>query len=281
MATTCGKLYIVSTPIGNLSDITYRAVETLKSVDIVACEDTRHTTELLNHFDIKTKTISCHEHNESEKSSYIIEELRNGKNIALVTDAGTPIISDPGFSVVKLAREEGVDVTAIPGACAAINALVLSGIDARTFTFIGFLPEDNKRRKNIIDSVKKEKKTMIFYISPHNLLSDITTLIEAFGEERKAAILREMTKIHEEYVYDSLSNIKDYYLTKAIKGEFVIVVEGDTTIDDKENMWKDMSIERHIKFYEEMGLSEKEAMKKVAVDRNIDKRDIYRQLKIK
>lgn len=280
MADAYGKLYIVATPIGNLLDISYRAVETLKSVDIVACEDTRHTAELLNHFGIKAKTLSCHEHNEKERATIIIEGLKSGKNIALVTDAGTPIISDPGVSVVRLARKENIDVTAIPGACAAINALVLSGIDASSFLFIGFLPEDNKKRKELLTSVKDSEKTMIFYISPHNLISDLTSLIDTFGEDRKASILREMTKIHEEYIHDTICSIKNHFSNTAIKGEFVIVIEGKEHKEEV-NVWEDMSIERHIKYYEAMGLSEKEAMKKVALDRNVDKRVIYKELKIK
>lgn len=278
MNDTYGKLYIVSTPIGNLSDMTYRAVETLSMVDIVACEDTRHTLELLNHFNIKTKLISCHEHNQKEQSEIIIEELKSGKNVALVTDAGTPIISDPGYDVVCKVRESGIVVTAVPGACAAINALVLSGIDARTFTFVGFIPEDNKKRKETLDSVKDSTRTLVFYISPHNLLKDIDSLIEYFGSDRKASILREMTKIHEECISDTLSGIKSHFENTNIKGEFVIVVEGkDST---KVDIWKDMSVERHVRYYEEMGLSEKEAMKKVALDRNVDKRDIYKEIKI-
>lgn len=280
MADSYGKLYIVSTPIGNLSDITYRAIETLKNVKLIACEDTRHTMELLNHFDIKTKVISCHEHNEKEKAGTLVSELKNGNDVALVTDAGTPIISDPGYEVVKSAREEGIVITAVPGACAAINALVMSGIDARNFTFIGFLPEDNKKRSEVLDEIKSICMTMVFYISPHNLIKDLDSLIEALGDDRKATILREMTKIHEESISDTLSGIKSHYTTNAIKGEFVIVVEGKAK-EDKENIWQDMTIERHIKYYEEMGLTEKEAMKKVALDRKVDKRDIYKELKIK
>lgn len=279
-----GKLYIVSTPIGNLQDMTYRAVETLKNVDIIAAEDTRHTKELLNHFEIKTSIISCHEHNEYEKSKDLINEIKNGKNIAIVTDAGTPIVSDPGSELVKEAINEGIIVTAVPGACAAINALVMSGLSAKSFTFIGFIPEDKKKREKIFKRLKDETNTMIFYISPHNLLSDISILIGKFGEDRLASISREMTKIHEENVRGTLLDIKKYFEAKTIKGEFVLVVSGRDEEElecERKDKWLSMSIESHMNYYINKGFNEKDAMKKVALDRGIDKRDIYKRLKVK
>lgn len=277
-----GKLYIVSTSIGNLSDITYRAIETLKSVDLIAAEDTRHTRELLNHFDIKTKTTSLNEHTDEKKIDSLIKDLKEGKDIALVSDAGTPIISDPGAKLTRKVIANDIELTAVPGACAAINALVMSGIDAKAFTFIGFLPEDNKHRKELLSKYRNETNTMIFYISSHNLKKDLKSLIETFGEERLASLSREMTKIHEENVRDSLSYISKHFDNKDIKGEFVLVVEGldknilkESTIKD----WLSISIDEHMKVYIDAGLDEKEAMKKVAKDRNIKKNDVYKLLK--
>lgn len=284
MSESYGKLYIVSTPIGNLLDITFRAINTLKNVDVIACEDTRHTRELLNHFEIKTKTISCHEHNEYEKSSEIISLLKEGKDVALVTDAGTPIISDPGNTLVKNVIDEGILVSGIPGACAAINALVVSGINAKSFLFVGFLPNDNKKKKERLDLLTNETNTMIFYIPPHGFIKDITSLIETFGDDRCASLSREMTKIHEENVYGTLKSIKEHFAQNEIKGEMVLVVSG-IDIAKKNNAekekWLSMSIEDHMKHYIDKGLSEKDAMKRVASDRMVDKRDIYKILKVK
>ena len=199
----CGKLYIVATPIGNLKDITFRAIEVLKEVDIIASEDTRHTRELLNHFDIKTPTTSYHEHNKYDKAKEIIEKILSGASVAIVSDAGTPIISDPGDELVRLAIENNIEVQAVPGACAGINALVVSGLSASSFVFVGFLSDDNKKRKKQIDNLKCEMRTMIFYISPHNIKKDLKLLIDVFGDERLASISREMTKIHEETIISS------------------------------------------------------------------------------
>ena len=279
-----GKLYIVATPIGNLSDITYRAVETLKDVDIIAAEDTRHTRELLNHLNIEKKLISCNEHTDSKKIDSLIERMRNGENIAFVSDAGTPIISDPGSALVKRAIENDIDITGVPGPCAAINALVLSGLDAREFSFIGFIPEDNKRRKEILTNLNDETKTIIIYISSHNLIKDLTDLTKVLGKDRKAALSREMTKIYEETIRGTIDYIREYFEKKPIKGEFVLVVEGkDKNLIKEEEIkkWQEIDIAEHYKYYLDKGLNEKDAMKKVASDRNIKKNDVYKVLKVK
>lgn len=278
------KLYIVATPIGNLSDITFRAIEILKNVSLIAAEDTRHTRELLNHFEIDTKTISYHEYSEDDKIEEIISILKDGKDVAIVTDAGTPIISDPGNSLVKRAIEEDIEVTGVPGACAAVNALTLSGIDASSFVFVGFIPEDNKKRSNLLTDLSNETRTMIFYISPHNILKDLKSLIKCFGEDRYASISREMTKIYEETVRGQLSYLLEYFSNKEVKGEFVLVLRGlDKSILDEEKMQKflDMDLDTHMKIYTDKGISEKEAMKFVAKDRGVNKNDIYKKLKVK
>ena len=279
-----GKIYIVSTPIGNLKDMTFRAIETLKEVDIIAAEDTRHTRELLNHFDIDTKTTSYHEHSGYDKSKAIIEKIKLGANVAIVTDAGTPIISDPGNELVKLAIEENIEVLGVPGACAGINALVVSGLDASSFVFVGFLSDDNKKRKNQLSDLENEMRTMIFYISPHNLKKDLKSLIEVFGETRLASISREMTKIHEETIHASLKEILNYFDSKEIRGEFVLVVSGidkELVSNAKKQEWLNVSIEEHYEMYLKSGLTDKEAMKKVATDRGIDRREVYKVLKVK
>ena len=284
MNSSLGKIYIVATPIGNLKDITFRAIEVLKEVDIIAAEDTRRTRELLNHFNINTKTISYHEHSGYEKAKEIVERVKLGANVAITTDAGTPIISDPGNELVKLAIEENIEVVGVPGACAAINALVVSGLSASSFTFIGFLPDDNKRRKNQLTDLENEMRTMIFYISPHRLKKDLKDLIDLFGDTRKASISREMTKIYEETVRGSLREIFDYFDSKEIKGEFVLVVDGiDKKIVEKSRQeeWLNMGIEDHYKMYIEKGYADKEAIKKIALDRGKDKREIYKLLKVK
>ena len=279
-----GKLYIVSTPIGNLQDMTFRAVETLKMVDLIAAEDTRHTRELLNHFDISTKLTSYHEHNKFYKANDIVEEIKKGANVAVVTDAGTPIISDPGNELVRQAISENIEVTAVPGACAAVNALVLSGLDAKSFVFIGFLPDDKKKLKEQLDEIKNETRTMIFYISPHNIIDDLKNLITVFGKDRLASISREMTKIHEETLRGSLSDLLENFENRTIKGEFVLIVSGidKNFIKEQEiDKWLKLSVKEHYDRYISEGLSDKDALKKVAKDRGVDKRDIYRELKVK
>ena len=283
MSIDIGKLYIVSTPIGNLDDITIRAIDTLKTVDIVAAEDTRRTRELLNHFNINTKVISFFEYSNDNKIDYIIDELKKGKNIALVSDAGTPIISDPGSRLIKALVDNDIDFTAIPGACAAINAVVLSGLKAKAFTFIGFLPDDNKKRNDILDYLSDKKEALIFYVSSHDLLSNLKTFIKVFSGERQASLSREMTKKFEETVRGKLDFIYDYYKDKKILGEFVLVIEGlsDEEYNLKEtNKWLNVDINEHYTFYINQGLTEKEAMKKVANDRGVGKSEIYKILKV-
>lgn len=279
-----GKLYIVSTPIGNLGDISYRAVETLKEVDLILAEDTRHTRELLNHFDIKKELISFNEHTELSKTENLIEKIKDGMSIALVSDAGTPIISDPGAKLTKLAIENDITITAIPGACAAINALVLSGLSAKNFTFIGFLSEDNKKRKEQLSNLSDKMETMIFYISSHNLKKDIKSLIEVFGNDRDASISREMTKKFEETVRGNLAYISDYFSEKEIRGEFVLIVAGiskDVLKEKEINKWSEMTYEEHYDYYLNQGLSDKDALKKVAADRGLKKNEVYKLLKVK
>ena len=282
MGSGSGKLYIVSTPIGNLKDITFRAIEVLTEVDLIAAEDTRHTRELLNHFNIETKLTSYHEHNKYDKANEIVENIKNGLNVALVSDAGTPIVSDPGNELVKVAIENNIEVIGIPGACAAINALVVSGLSTKSFTFVGFLDDDKKKKSKQLESLKTETKTMIFYVSPHDLKKDLKLIMEAFGEDRLASISREMTKKFEETVRGSLKDIYTYFDSKDIKGEFVLVVEGlsEEEVDlSKRDDWLKLSIAEHMKYYLDEGDDEKTAMKKVAKDRMIDKREVYKEFK--
>ena len=275
-----GKLYIVSTPIGNLSDMTFRAVDILKNVDLIAAEDTRHTSELLNYFEIKTKLTSYHEHNENEKADKIIAKIEEGLNVAVVTDAGTPIISDPGNILVKKAIEKDIFVSAVPGACAAINALVLSGLSSENFIFVGFLSDDNKKRKKQLEKLKNETMTMIFYISPHSLKKDLEFLKETFGERRQVSLSREMTKIHEETIRGSFSEVIMYSANSTIRGEYVLVVEGiDGSLINEENIWDKMTIKEHFEHYLDKDFSEKEAIKMVAKDRNVDKNEVYKIIK--
>ncbi len=279
-----GKIYIVSTPIGNLKDITFRAIEVLKEVDIIAAEDTRRTRELLNHFDIKTKVTSYHEHSSYEKAEEIINKIKDNANVAIVTDAGTPLISDPGNKLVKLAIENNIEVIAAPGACAGINALVVSGLDASSFVFVGFLSDNKKIREQQLDSLKLEMRTMIFYVSPHNLLKDLKLLSDVFGKERLASISREMTKVYEETIRGSLNYILNYFNSKEIRGEFVLIVSGidkEKVKDSEKKVWQDLSIKEHYDKYLLDGLTDKEAIKKVAKDRGIDRREVYKELKVK
>lgn len=264
--------------------MTFRAIEVLKSVDLVAAEDTRRTRELLNHFDIDTKTTSYHEHNEYDKAKNIIAMIKEGTDVAVVTDAGTPIVSDPGNILVKFAIEENIEITAIPGCSAVINALVLSGLDSDSFVFVGFLKDDNKKRKEQLKELEFETRTMVFYISPHDILKDIQYLIEIFGENRKASLSREMTKVHEETVRGTLKEIYNLFESRDIKGEFVLTVAGlDKKVLEISEIekWLTISVEEHYQKYIDEGMSDKDAIKKVASDRKVDKREIYKLLKVK
>lgn len=273
-----GKLYLVPTPIGNLQDITLRALDTLKSVDIIAAEDTRQTLKLLNHFDIKKSLISYHKYNEHEKGDYIIEKLKEGLNIAIVSDAGTPGISDPGSVIVSKCIQENIAFEVLTGATAITTALVYSGIDTTKFIFRGFLPRDNKERISIIESLKDRMETLIFYEAPHRLKSTLKFLNENLGN-RNIAICRELTKIHEEILRMNLEKAVEYFEDKNVKGEFVLVVEGKSEEEinkDERELWEKFSIDEHIKMYIEKGLSKKDAIKKVAKDRKVPKSEIYK-----
>lgn len=273
-----GKLYLVPTPIGNLKDITLRALEVLESVDIVAAEDTRQSIKLLNHFNIKKTLISYHQHNEQGKSEDLIERLKEGKNIALVSDAGTPGISDPGSVIVLKCIEEGIDFEVLTGATAVTTALVYSGMDTTKFIFRGFLPRENKDRKAVIDELKDRKETLIFYEAPHRLKETLGFLKDNLGN-RKIAICRELTKLHEEILRFTLEEALMYYEEKNIKGEFVLVVEGKSEEDilmEERSKWEDLSIEDHIKSYINEGFSKKDAIKKVAKDRSLSKSEVYK-----
>ncbi len=269
-----GKLYLVATPIGNLEDITLRAINVLKNVDLIAAEDTRHTLKLLNHLEISKPMISCHRHNENEKSNKIIEKLKEGKNIAIVSDAGTPGISDPGEEVVKEAIKGNIQIIPIPGACAAINALIVSGIDTKEFYFLGFLPLNKKLRKEKLNEIKNINKTIILYEAPHKILNTINDL-ENILENRQVVFAREITKIHEEFIRGTIKEIKEKIENP--KGEFVIIIEGNKNVENIENKLNLLTINEHYNYYENKGYSKKEIIKLIAKDRNVNKNEIYQK----
>lgn len=277
---TYGTLTLCATPIGNLEDITYRVVRTLQEVDFIAAEDTRHTRKLLNHFDIHTRLISYHEHNKMEKGKELIELLKQGKNLALVTDAGTPGISDPGEEIVRQAIEAGITVTSAPGAVAGITALILSGQSTRRFIFEGFLPTDKKERKALLESLKTETRTTILYEAPHRLNKTLELLYEALGE-RSITITKELTKKFEFVHKTTLSEAITYFKEIEPKGEFVLVLAGKdikSLQEEEQKTWEEMSISEHMAIYTDKGIDEKTAMKQVAKDRGVSKRDIYAYL---
>lgn len=269
-----GKLYLVATPIGNLEDITLRALKVLENVDLIAAEDTRHTLGLLNHFNISKPLISYYKQTEKTKSKALIEKLIEGKNIALVSDAGTPGISDPGEEIVKEAIKNDIQIIPIPGACAFVNALIASGFSTKEFCFIGFLSAIKKDKKEKLEELKYETKTLILYEAPHKLKGTLETILEVLGN-RKIVLARELTKIHEEFIRDNIENI----LVKLdeIKGEFVILIEGNSKSekDIELSNLNTKTLEEHYKFYEEKGLDKKEIIKKIAKDRNVSKNEIY------
>lgn len=269
-----GKLYLVATPIGNLEDITFRSLNVLKEVDLIAAEDTRRTLGLLNHFEISKPLISYYKQTEKQKSNILIEKLLEGKNIAVVSDAGTPGISDPGEEIVKQAIKNDIDIVPIPGAVAFVNALICSGMNTKEFKFIGFLSANNKERKDKLKTLEFETATLIFYEAPHKLVQTLNVMFEVFGD-RNIVLARELTKIHEEFIRDSLSNILSRELNP--KGEYVIIVEG--SIQTKEEMFLEnlsqKTLEEHFKFYEKQGLEKKEIIKKIAKDRSVNKNEIY------
>lgn len=277
-----GKIYLVATPIGNLSDISIRAVDTLKNVDIIACEDTRNTIKLLNHFEIKAPLTSYHEYNKIDKAYELCEKVKTGKNIAFVSDAGMPAISDPGYELVDIAYKEGLNVTVIPGASAVVSALAISGISSRRFSFEGFLPSDKNEKKEILTELSQESRTIILYEAPHRLLKTLKELFECLGD-RKISIVRELTKLHEEVIRGNLGKIiADYESCDiAVKGEYVLVIEGKSLLEkrsERQKSFEEISIKEHFDKYILTGLDKKEAMKAVAKDRGIQKREVYKEL---
>ena len=269
-----GKLYLVATPIGNLEDITIRALRILKEVDLIAAEDTRHTLGLLNHFEIKKPLISYYKEIEKEKSNILIEKLLEGKNIALVSDAGTPGISDPGEEIVRKAIENNMEIIPIPGACAFVNALIASGMNTKEFSFVGFLSANKKERREKLEELKYETKTLIFYEAPHKLKTSLESMLEVLGD-RNVVLARELTKIHEEFIRTTLSTSVEQIVD--IKGEFVIILEGnqESKKDIELSNLNSKSLEEHYLFYEQQGFSKKDIIKKIAKDRNLNKNEIY------
>ncbi|HHV28371.1 16S rRNA (cytidine(1402)-2'-O)-methyltransferase [Acetivibrio mesophilus] len=275
-----GILYLVATPIGNLEDITLRAIRVLKEVDLIAAEDTRQTIKLLNHLDIKKPMVSYYEHNKVVKGNYLIEQLQEGKSIALVSDAGTPGISDPGEDMVKLCIENEIPFTMVPGPVAAVTGLVLSGLPSGRFAFEGFLPMNKRARRERINSLKDEIRTIVFYEAPHKLVYTLKDLYEVLGN-RRITLARELTKKFEEILRCTLEEAMERYESEAPRGEYVLIVEGadeKQIMEDKKSEWNVMSIAEHYQMYIEQGLPKKEAMKKVAQDREISKRDVYNAL---
>ena len=269
-----GKLYIVATPIGNLGDITLRAIEVLKNVDLIAAEDTRHTLKLLNHLEISKPLISYHRHNEDVKSKVLIKKLEAGQNIALVSDAGTPGICDPGHEIIKECIGKNIEIIPIPGACAMINALICSGLDTSEFTFLGFLPLNKKSRKEKLNEIQNAKNTIIIYEAPHKLKTTLLDLKEIV-EDRKIVLAREITKIHEEFVRGKIDDIIS--IVHNMKGEIVIMIEKNECIKKDNEDFSNISLEEHYKMYESQGLDKKEIIKKIAKDRNVAKNDIYQK----
>ena len=269
-----GELYVVATPIGNLDDITLRAIKILKEVDVIIAEDTRHTLKLLNHLNISKPLVSYHRHNEEQRKEMIIDKLKNGENIAIVSDAGTPGICDPGEVLIHKCIKENIKVVPIPGACAMINALIASGISTKEFTFWGFLPLNKKLRKEKLEYIKNETKTVIIYEAPHKLKSTLEDLKEIL-EKRKVVIARELTKIHEEFIRGTIDEILEK--ADSLKGEIVLIIEGnkESSHHDNKNKFIEMPLDEHYEYYEKQGLSKKEIIKKIAKDRGLAKNEVY------
>lgn len=271
-----GTLYLCATPIGNLGDISERCLEILRSVDLVAAEDTRRTVQLLNHFGISKPLTSYHEHNKREKGEYIIRLLKEGKNVAQVSDAGTPAISDPGEDLVKLCIENDITVTSVPGPVAGINALILSGLSTTRYAFEGFLSVNKRHRSEHLNSVKNDTHTLIFYEAPHKLKNTLSDMKKVFGGERRIAIARELTKLHEEIIRTDIDGAIAHYEENNPRGEYVLVIEGASqTAAEEENEWEAISIKEHVEKYIAEGMTSKEAIKKAAADRGMSKRDVY------
>ena len=276
-----GELYLCATPIGNLEDMTFRCIRVLKEADVIAAEDTRNSIKLLNHFEIKTPMTSYHEFNKVEKARVLVEKILKGETVALITDAGTPGISDPGEELVRQCIEAGIKVTPVPGAAACINALIMSGMPTRRFCFEAFLPSDKKEKADVLEQLKAEQRTIIIYEAPHRLLRTLTELESALGGMRKIAVCKELTKRHETVYRDTISGALGYYTANEPKGEYVLVIEGRSQkelLEEKRAAWDDMSIEEQFNMYVSQGMDKKDAMKLVAKDRGVSKRDIYNAL---
>lgn len=276
-----GTLYLCATPIGNLEDITYRVLRTLKEVDLIAAEDTRNSIRLLNHFEIKTPMTSYHEYNKIDKAYQLVAKIREGKNIALITDAGTPGISDPGEDIVRICYEEGIPVTSLPGAAACITALTMSGLPTRRFAFEAFLPKDKKEHQAVLEELKTETRTIIIYEAPHHLVRTLQELHDTLGGDRRLTICRELTKRHEEKLQMTLADSLSYYEVNEPRGEYVLIIAGRSREEMKKEEqagWEALSLEEHMAHYESQGIDRKEAMKRVAKDRGVSKRDIYQAL---
>lgn len=275
-----GVLYLCATPIGNLEDMTFRAIRVLQEVDLIAAEDTRNSIRLLNHFDIKTPMTSYHEYNKIEKAKYLVGQLMQGKNVAVITDAGTPGISDPGEELVRMCLEQGILVTAVPGPAALITALVSSGQSTRRFCFEGFLPSEKKDRRLVLDELKEEFRTILMYEAPHHLLKTLEELREALGN-RSLTIARELTKRYETIQMTTLEEACEYYKDNEPRGEYVLVIAGrdrEAVKKQQQESWQEISLEEHMQQYLSKGMDRKEAMKQVAKDRGVSKREIYQQL---
>ena len=280
MTNSKGTLYLCATPIGNLEDMTFRAVRILKEVDVIAAEDTRNSVKLLNHFDIHTPMTSYHEFNKIDKGQYLVKRLLEGENIALITDAGMPGISDPGEELVRMCRDAGVPVTAVPGACACVTALVISGRPTRRFCFEAFLPTDKKERRAVLEELKTETRTSIIYEAPHRLVKTLQELLNELGD-RNITVCKELTKKHETGFETTLKEAVPYYEQNEPRGEYVLVLEGcsrQQMEQEAQDAWKEMSLGDHMKLYEEHGMNRKDAMKQVAKDRGVGKREIYQAL---
>ena len=276
-----GTLYLCATPIGNLEDITFRVLRTLKEVDLIAAEDTRNSIKLLNHFEIKTPMTSYHEYNKIDKAYQIVDRLREGKNIALITDAGTPGISDPGEDIVRICYEEGIEVTSLPGAAACVTALTISGLPTRRFAFEAFLPSDKNERKEILTELQNETRTMIIYEAPHRLLKTLDELKNALGGDRQLTICKELTKRYENSVEFTLDEACVYYESNEPRGEYVLVIAGksrELIKQEARQQWEAMTVSEHVQMYMDAGMDKKEAMKAAAKDRGVSKRDIYQEL---
>ena len=274
-----GTLYLCATPIGNLEDMTFRVIRTLKEVDLIAAEDTRNSIKLLNHFEIHTPMTSYHEYNKYEKGRKLVEKLQDGMNIALITDAGTPGISDPGEELVKMCYEAGISVTSLPGAAACITALTLSGLSTRRFAFEAFLPTDKKEKEMVLQEIERETRTIIMYEAPHRLLKTLKMLSERLGKERRITVCRELTKRHETAFATTLEEACAYYNEQPPKGECVLVIEGrsrEQIAQEEKAQWEEMSIEEHMEHYLSQGIDKKEAIKMVAKEREIPKKEVYK-----